>query len=102
MKRIFVVAALALALVAVPAMSALALACPSGQVVWIQAFNSSDGSYKHVHWQGGDRYFSGTGTDYINTNRQSNSFVNISSNSSSTSASEFCVPKGVDFANGDQ
>lgn len=102
MKRIVLVAAVVTALLGLPAYEALALACPSGQVVWIEAFNSSDGSYKNVTWQGGSRSFPGAGTDYINTNRQANSFVNIASDSSSTSASEFCVPKGVDLASDKQ
>lgn len=31
---------------------ALALSCPSGHVVWVEAYNSSNGAYKQVYWQG--------------------------------------------------
>lgn len=63
MKRVFVLL-IASALLMLPAQDALALSCPTGQVVWIKAYNSGDGSYKRVLWQGGSRYFAGTGTDY--------------------------------------
>lgn len=98
MKRVLVVAALSAVLLVVPTRSALALSCPTGQVVWIQAYNSGDGTYKSVSWQGGSRHFAGTGTDYVNTNRQANAYVNIDSDSLSTSVSEFCAPDGVNFA----
>lgn len=89
---VFVLVALFLALFAAPA---LALSCPAGKVVWISAYNSANGTYKHVSWHGGNQYFSGTGTHYVNTGRQSNSFVSIATDSSSKSYSEFCVLAGV-------
>ncbi len=96
MKRIVLAVAASVTLLLAPTQPVLALSCPSGKVVWIQAFNSPDGSYKQVSWQGGSQYFPGSGTHYVNTHRQSNAFVNITSNSSTTSVSEFCVPAGVD------
>lgn len=98
MKRYLVLFAALLILVLVPAGTALALSCPSGQVVWIEAYNSSNGTYKQVYWQGGNRYFPGWGTDYINTNRQVNAFVSVESDSSTKWASQYCVPDGVEFA----
>lgn len=80
-----------------PAQPALALSCASGYVVWIEAYNSADGTYKEVFWQGGSRYFAGSGTDYINTYRQTNAYRSIDSSSSNKWATEFCVPDGVNF-----
>lgn len=96
---VLIAALLTLTLLFAPASAALQLlSCPSGQVVWIEAYNSSNGTYKQVSWQGGSRYFPGWGTDYINTNRQANAFASVESDSSTKWASQFCVPDGVDFA----
>ncbi len=97
LKRITLILAASLALALAPARPVLALSCASGYVVWIEAYNSADGSYKEVFWQGGSRYFAGSGTDYINTRRQTNAYRSIDSNSSNKWATEFCVPDGVDF-----
>lgn len=97
MRRAAIATIASVLLVLAPAQPTLALSCPAGKVVWIQAYNSPDGTYKQVAWQGGSQYFPGTGTHYISTHRQANAFVNITSNSSSTSKSEFCVPAGVDL-----
>lgn len=78
------------------AQAALALSCPASHVVWVEAYNSSDGSYKRVSWQGGTQYFSGTGTDYVNTGRRTNSFADVESDSSTKWTSQFCVPVGVE------
>lgn len=100
MKRIPLIVAASLALMLVPARPALAGSCAPGHVVWIEAYNSADGTYKAVFWQGGSRYFAGSGTDYVNTHRRANASLSIDSNSSSKSATEFCVPDGVELADG--
>lgn len=97
LKHIAFAVAASMALALAPVQPTLALSCSAGNVVWIEAYNSADGTYKKVSWQGGSRYFSGSGTDYVNTNRQSNGYLTITSNSSTKSASEFCVPIGVEF-----
>lgn len=97
MKRTILSLAASLVLALGPAPPALALSCASGHVVWIEAYNSSDGSYKQVYWQGGSRYFAGSGTDYVNTGRRTNAYHSIDSNSSNKWTAEFCVPDGVDF-----
>lgn len=97
LRRALVLLAALAALLVAPAGTAWALTCPTGQVVWIEAYNSSNGTYKQVYWQGGSRYFPGTGTDYVNTGRQSTSFANVDSDSSTKWASPFCVPEGVDL-----
>jgi len=97
MKRTLALVVMVFALVASFSGAALALTCPSGQVVWIEAYNSADGSYKQVYWQGGSRYFSGWGTDYIDTNRQANAFATVASDSSTKWASQYCVPEDVEL-----
>jgi len=97
MRRILPVIATSLVLTLAPAAPVLALSCASGYVVWIEAYNSADGTYKQVSWEGGSQYFSGSGTDYINTRRQTNAYVSVSSDSSTKWVSEFCVPAGVEF-----
>jgi hypothetical protein len=87
--------ALSVGLALAPATPALALMCPTGHVVWIKAYNSADGTYKEVYWQGGSQYFAGTGTDYINTGRMANSYASVSSNSTTAWVEEFCVRDGV-------
>jgi len=74
-KRIPLIVAASLALMLVPARPALAGSCAPGHVVWIEAYNSADGTYKAVFWQGGSRYFAGSGTDYVNTHRRANASV---------------------------
>lgn len=95
MKRLLTLLALSAGVALVPATPVLALTCPSGQVVWIRAYNSPDGTYKQVSWQGGTQYFSGSGTDYINTGRRANSYASVNSNSTTAWVEEFCVPDGV-------
>lgn len=48
MKRIPLIVAASLALMLVPARPALAGSCAPGHVVWIEAYNSADGTYKAV------------------------------------------------------
>ena len=76
---------------------ATALSCAPDEVAWIKAYNSSDGTYKRVEWQGGSRYFAGTGTDYVNTYRRSNSYVTVTSDSDSKSGYDFCVRDNVNL-----
>lgn len=97
MRRTIVTILCLFGMVALPTDPALSLSCDTGSVVWIEAYNSGDGSYKHIYWQGGNRYFAGTGTDYINTHQASNAYVNIYSDSVTATASEYCVPEGVEL-----
>lgn len=97
MKRTFLLLIVVATLLMTSAQTAFALSCTTGEVVWIRAYNSADGSYKQVSWQGGTQSFPGTGTDYINTNRQANGYLHIASDSATKSVSEFCVPDNVDF-----
>lgn len=96
MRRLLTLLALSAGLALAPATPALALTCPYGQVVWIKAYNSADGTYKQVSWQGGSQYFSGSGTHYVNTARRANSYASVNSNSTTSWVEEFCVPDGVD------
>lgn len=77
---------------------AWAITCPTGQVVWVDSWASSDGTYQRIITSGPDSQFwygDDVGYHSFRTGVQSVSWANTATNASSHSTSQFCVPAGI-------